>query len=122
MTQSRHPDLPVAASHLSDSESDYIRSAALLFEQMAVEVAPLAALNVTLARSVGAVRWGVEALAAIVQFIPIASDKACLEELKQLAKERIAGLADLLSDIMHEAESHMPELPANYRFNGGGGR
>ena len=41
-----------------------------------------AALNVTLARSVRAVRWGVEALVAIVQFIPIASDKACLEELK----------------------------------------
>jgi len=77
VTQSRHLEFPVATGPLPEGERDYIRSAAYLLEQMALEVEPLAVLNLTMARSVGAVRYGVEALLSIVRFIPIASDKAC---------------------------------------------
>ena len=106
----RYSDWPGATGHgAPEGESDDLRAAAFLLQQMAAEVKPLAAINATMATAVEALQRGVEALIPVVEFIPTVSEGPILNELKELARARIAGLVDQLEQITLQAESHVQE-------------
>jgi hypothetical protein len=96
--------MPGIASHDPlQSESDYLRDAATLIQQMVEEIAP-EKLNSTMAITLEDLRRDVEALIPVVDFIPTVSENSrCLNELKQLARTRIARLAAKLEEIVNLA-------------------
>jgi hypothetical protein len=110
--------MPGIASHDPlQSESDYLRDAATLIQQMVEEIAPLAKLNSTMAITLEDLRRDVEALIPVVDFIPTVSENSpCLNELKQLARTRIARLAAKLEEIVNLAESPLPDIPVGERL------
>ena len=99
------------------SESDYLREAATLIQQMVKEIAPLAKFNSTMSITVEGLQRDVEALIPVVDFIPTVSENSpCLTELKQLARTRIARLAAKLEEIVNLAELPLPDIPVAERL------
>ena len=118
MTSCRNIEMPGFSGHDPiQSESDYLRDAATLIQQMVEEIAPLAKINSTMAITFEGLRRDVEALIPVVDFIPTVSDNSpCLNELKQLARTRIARLAAKLEEIVNLAESPLPDIPVGERL------
>jgi hypothetical protein len=114
VTSCRQNEWPLTAGHdAPESEYIYLRDAAILFQEMVAELAPLAQLNTTIATAVEAMQRDVEALIPVVEFIPLVSENSpCLNELHQLAKARIARLVGDLEQIARQAESLIPDFPA----------
>jgi hypothetical protein len=99
------------------SESDYLREAATLIQQMVEEIAPLAKFNSTMSITVEGLQRDVEALIPVVDFIPtVSGNSPCLTELKQLARTRIARLAAKLEEIVNLVESPLPDIPVAERL------
>jgi hypothetical protein len=108
VTSFRQDELLVPAGHdAPQSENIYLRDAATLLQQMVAEIAPLAQFNATMATVIEAMQRDIEALIPVVEFIPTLSENSpCLNELKELAKARIARLAaelEQIADHTHEA-------------------
>jgi len=69
VTQCEFP--AVADRDSAEEECAYFHAAAPLWQELATEVRPLAQLSADRATAIEALKQGVEALASIVNFIPI---------------------------------------------------
>lgn len=118
MTRCQSREFPVTAGHdATEDETDCLLAAAILLQQTAAEVEPLAQLSAAMATAIEAVQRDVEALIPIVDFIPVVSEGSpCLSELQQLAKARIARIADQIGQITHQAEQFVQEFPSGRRL------
>jgi len=111
-------ELPVVADRDSaEEECEYFRAVANLLQELATEVRPLVQLSADMAMAIETLQQSVEALVAIVNFIPIAVDAMCLIELRQLARTRIARLVEDLQGIAQQAELFATECGST--FDGG---
>ena len=120
MTSYRQNELPVPpGDDAPQSENDYLRDAAILLQQMVAEIETLAEHNATMATAIEAMQHDMEALIPVVEFIPTVSENSpCMDELKQLAKARIARLAVEMEQIAQQTESLMLDFPVGERLIG----